>query len=81
MNRLKLAVFLSSVVLAGSVFADVIIKHPNLQAAYQNCDNALQHLELAQKANRGKLGGHAEKAKHLIEEAQREIEMADHAHK
>ena len=81
MNRLKPGVFLASIILAGSVFADVILKHPNLLTAYQKCEDALHHLELAQKSNNHEFGGHAEKAKHLIDEAHREIEMADHAHK
>lgn len=80
MNKLKLAVFLSSAIFAGSAFADGRdIAHPNLRDAYQKCNQAIGHLDNAYQhnENRGAFGGHAERAKELLQQAKHEIEEAD----
>jgi len=79
MNSFKLAVFLSSVIFAGSVLAEQPIKHPNLKDAYQACINSIKHIQLAQKNNdnNGVFGGHAGNAEQLLQQAKREIELAD----
>jgi F0F1-type ATP synthase membrane subunit b/b' len=60
-------------------------KHANLAAAQHHMVEAFEKLEEAQKANKDELGGHAEKAKELLEQASRETkeaaEYADHHHK
>ncbi|MGH9744018.1 MAG: hypothetical protein ACRD51_16860 [Candidatus Acidiferrum sp.] len=57
-------------------------RHPNLAEAQHHIQQAFGKLDEAQKANRDRLGGHAEKAKQLLDEANREIkeaaEFSDH---
>ncbi|MGB8473143.1 MAG: hypothetical protein WCE61_03525 [Candidatus Acidiferrum sp.] len=57
-------------------------RHSNLAEAQHHIQQAFAKLEEAQRANRGRLGGHAEKAKELLNAANREIkeaaEFADH---
>ncbi|MGA8938423.1 MAG: hypothetical protein WB439_04585 [Acidobacteriaceae bacterium] len=50
--------------------------HPNLAQAQRLVGEAFQHLETAQRANHDRLGGHAEKAKHLLDQANMEIKLA-----
>jgi hypothetical protein len=50
--------------------------HPNLVAADKLCAQAFAKLEAAQVANEFDLGGHAKKAKDLIQQAQEEIRLA-----
>ncbi len=54
-------------------------KHPNLAAAQKACDVAYEKLSAAQKANEYDLGGHAAKAKELLEQAAQEIKQAAEA--
>ncbi|MGB7496822.1 MAG: hypothetical protein WBR26_24630 [Candidatus Acidiferrum sp.] len=58
--------------------------HPNLAAAQHHLQEAWASTDAAQKANKDELGGHAEAAKHHIEEADRELkaaaEYANHHH-
>jgi hypothetical protein len=51
-------------------------KHPNLEHALKASENAVEKLGAAQKANEFDLGGHAAKAKELIEQAIGEIKQA-----
>jgi hypothetical protein len=51
-------------------------KHPNLAAAQRLCDEAFMRITDAQKANEFDLGGHAAKAKELLDQASREIKLA-----
>jgi hypothetical protein len=51
-------------------------KHPNLAAAQRLCQQAFDKLTLAQDANEFDLGGHAKKAKQLLDEANKEIKEA-----
>ena len=50
--------------------------HPNLFAAQKLCAQAYDKLTAAQKANEYDLGGHAAKAKDLLEKASAEIKAA-----
>ena len=80
LNSLKLAVFLSAAIFAGCVSADAsMITHPNLKDAYQKCNEAIGHIDHAQDNNKGEgeFGGHAAKAKELLQQAKHEIELAD----
>jgi hypothetical protein len=63
---------------AGVVYAGKP-KHPNLAAAEKAIANAFEKLTAAQKANEWDLGGHAQKAKELLEQAQGEIKQAAEA--
>jgi hypothetical protein len=52
--------------------------HPNLKDAEQETDNAIHHVETAQKDNkRVEFGGHAEKAIDFLRHAHEEIVEAD----
>ena len=59
-------------------------RHPHLLEAQRLCTQAYEQISVAQKANEFELGGHAEKAKQLLEQANRELQMAaeaaDHNH-
>ena len=50
--------------------------HPNLMAAEKLCAQAFEKLEAAQVANEYDLGGHAKKAKDLLDQARAEIKLA-----
>jgi len=50
--------------------------HPNLAAAQRLCDQAFQKITMAQQANEFELGGHAAKAKELLDQASRELKQA-----
>lgn len=51
-------------------------KHPHLTRADQAIDRAFAQLTDAQKANEFDLGGHAQKAKDLLEQARMEVKDA-----
>jgi F0F1-type ATP synthase membrane subunit b/b' len=69
----------------GLVFAQKPVKnvsprrHPNLAAAQRLSAQAYDKLVAAQKANEFDLGGHAQKAKDLLEQANQEIKQAAEA--
>ena len=79
--------FLSSVFCAALVCGGVILaqgpaanidpnKHPNLAEAQHHIMEAYQKIDAAQTANKEELGGHADKAKQLLDEASRELKSA-----
>lgn len=51
-------------------------RHPNLNAAQRLVDNAYEKITAAQKANEFDMGGHAAKAKELLEQANAELKKA-----
>jgi hypothetical protein len=51
-------------------------KHPNLAAAQRLSEQAFEKLTAAQQANEWDLGGHAQKAKELLEQANKEMKEA-----
>jgi len=51
-------------------------RHPNLEAAQRHIEQAREKLDAAQQANEFDLGGHAKKAKELLEESYKEIKQA-----
>lgn len=51
-------------------------RHPNLAAAQTSISQASTQISAAQAANEGQLGGHAEKAKRLLNEASAELKAA-----
>ena len=88
-NKLFFAVLFGVVLICGSVlFAQKPVtnidpsKHSNLAAAQHFIQQAYEKAEEAQKANKDELGGHAEKAKQHLVEADQELkqaaEYADH---
>jgi hypothetical protein len=50
--------------------------HPNLARAQRQTDAAYQSIVAAQQANEFDLGGHAQKAKELLDQANRELKQA-----
>jgi hypothetical protein len=54
-------------------------RHPNLEAAQKHLDMAWEKIQAAQQANEFDLGGHAAKAKDLIDQADKEIKEAARA--
>jgi hypothetical protein len=50
--------------------------HPNIAAAQRLSQNAYEKIIAAQKANEWDMGGHAAKAKELLEQANQEIRQA-----
>ncbi|HTX16137.1 MAG TPA: hypothetical protein VMD77_12640 [Candidatus Baltobacteraceae bacterium] len=59
-------------------------KHSNLADAQKHIQQAYEKIDEAQQANKDELGGHGEKAKDLLLQADRELkaaaEYADHHH-
>jgi len=51
-------------------------RHPNLAAAQRLVEQAFNKISEAQRANEWDLGGHAEKAKKLLDEANAELKQA-----
>lgn len=51
-------------------------RHPNLAKAQRQTDAAYQSIVAAQQANEFDLGGHAQKAKDLLDQANRELKQA-----
>ena len=54
-------------------------KHPNIAAAQRLSEQAFEKLTAAQNANEFDMGGHAKKAKELLEEANKEMKLAAEA--
>ncbi len=51
-------------------------RHPNIAAAQRLCQQAWQRIEAAQQANEFDMQGHAQKAKELLDQANRELKLA-----
>jgi hypothetical protein len=51
-------------------------RHPNIAAAQRLVEQAFNRISAAQKANEWDLGGHAEKAKQLLDQANAELKLA-----
>src|SRR5277367_6145837 len=82
-NRIFLSLAASTAIICGGVmFAQGPVvnidahKHPNLAGAQSNIVQAYQLIEKAQSANRDELGGHGEKAKELLMQADAELRAA-----
>jgi F0F1-type ATP synthase membrane subunit b/b' len=54
-------------------------RHPNIAAAQRLSQEAWDKVVAAQKANEWDMGGHAQKAKELLEQANRELKLAAEA--
>jgi hypothetical protein len=83
MKRLLLAILITAfATTAGIVYAQQPrpntspVKHPNLNAAQVSLQRAWDKIVAAQKANEFDLGGHAQKAKDLIDQANKELKQA-----
>ena len=75
MNRI--AITAAALCLAtAAAFAGPLRGHPNLEAAHQDIKAAIEKVSKAQVANEFDMGGHAQKAKELLAEAEHEITVA-----
>ena len=54
-------------------------RHPNLAAAQRLTDRAYEKIVAAQEANEWDMDGHAQKAKELLDQANRELKQAAQA--
>jgi hypothetical protein len=69
-----------SVALAGSPVDNISNqKHPNLAAAQRLSTQAYEKISQAQQANEWDMGGHAAKAKDLLDQVNRELKEAAEA--
>lgn len=82
-NKLSWSVFVgTALICGGALFAQRPAtnidpnKHPNLAEAQRFIQQAYDKAEEAQKANKEELGGHAEKAKQHLVEAEQELKLA-----
>ena len=74
----KIVITGSLSILVATVAFAYNITHPNLKDAYDSADGAIRHIEEAYQANKEiKFGGHAEKAKDLLNQAKAELIEAD----
>jgi hypothetical protein len=74
---------LGSVLCVASFASGVLVaqgpRHPNLMEAQRMINQAFDRLVAAQQANEWDMGGHAARAKDLLDQAKREIRMATEA--
>jgi hypothetical protein len=70
------ALLVSGVASAQQPVQNVGKRHPNLAAAQQLSAQAAQKIAAAQSANEFDLGGHAQKAKELLDQANQELREA-----
>lgn len=74
---LSAGVMASGVAVAeGQPQRDVGRRHPNLAAAQRLCQQAFDRIVAAQQANEWDLDGHAQRAKELLDQANRELKEA-----
>ena len=78
-SKLVLSSVLGLATLAGGVLIAQGPRHPNLRAAQDLINQAYDRITAAQQANEWDMGGHAAKAKALLEDAKREIRLAAEA--
>ena len=83
-SRILATVLASILLIAGVVLAQPKenisgARHPNLAAAQRLSQQAWERVVQAQQANEWDRGGHAQKAKNLLDEANRELKLAAEA--
>lgn len=61
----------------GAPEQDISRRFPNLAAAQQYCRQAFDAITAAQRANGEQLGGHAARAKELLDQASHELKAAE----
>ena len=81
-TRIVAAVFGSFLVIGGAALAQRPARnvsgarHPNLAAAQRFSQQAYEKIVAAQQANEWDLGGHAQKAKELLDQVNNELKLA-----
>ncbi len=71
-----LAIFVAGVAVGQAPEQDIGRRYPNLMAAQQYCRQAFDAISAAQQANGERLGGHAQRAKELLDQASHELKAA-----
>jgi hypothetical protein len=69
----------ASLLAAGAAFAGPEAGHPNIIAAREHAQMAIEKLKAAQVANEYDMGGHAAKAEKLLREAEEQMRLAAEA--
>ena len=64
---------------AGTAMAGPEAGHPNIVAARENAQAAIEKMKAAQAANEYDMGGHAAKAEKLLHEAEEQMRLAAEA--
>ncbi len=70
------ALICGGVVLAQAPSPNISDKYPSLQEAQRHIQGAYEKIATAQQAHHGELGGHGEKAKQFLADANRELKEA-----
>ncbi len=84
-KKLSLTLLAVLLVASAAVFAAKPVQnvspshHPNLAAAQHLATQAFEKIVAAQKANEWDMGGHAQKAKELLEQVNSELKLAAEA--
>ena len=79
MKKLILLSALALSALSTQVFAGPEAGHPNIIAAREDAQHAIEKMKAAQVANEYDMGGHAAKAEQLLKQAEAEMKMAAEA--
>ena len=69
----------AATVVAGTAYAGPEAGHPNIIAAREHAQAAIEKMKAAQAANEYDMGGHAAKAEKLMHEAEAEMKLAAEA--
>jgi hypothetical protein len=82
-ENMKLGQIVAASVMGGVLFAGGIAvgqinpqRHPNLAGAHDFIGQAIQKIDAAQSASKERLGGHGERAKELLHQADHELMQA-----
>jgi hypothetical protein len=75
-SLLGLALLCAGALLAQAPKPNISDKYPSLQEAQHHIQEAYEKIDTAQQAHHGELGGHGEKAKDLLAQANRELKEA-----
>ena len=70
------AIFAAGIAVGQAPEQDIGRRFPNLMAAQQYCRQAFDAITAAQQANGERLGGHAQRAKELLDQAAHELKEA-----
>ncbi len=79
MKKLFLAPVLVLAALSTLAYAGPEAGHPNIIAAREDAQHAIEKMHAAQVANEYDMGGHAAKAEQLLKDAEKEMKMAAEA--
>jgi len=79
MKKLLIVSLLGLSALSSQVFAGPEAGHPNIIAAREDAQHAIEKMKAAQVANEYDMGGHAAKAEQLLKQAEGEMKMAAEA--